>query len=209
MVDLIDTPSESRTRMTLDVNAYESIMAYLNNHRKSTILLLAIDEPDSLEREYKVVGLTKDYFEIATPVTIGRKNKRTYFHKPIETSADVKDRFSFLHERATHITYPTFVEAVLLTLLWITFYLPYAHRYLIPSLIEPLCPSPPAAGWILLVLLMTHFFEGMLVLYKLGHAKVSNTTMFIWWILTIYFGLPITRKAIYIHKIHMRSLKSV
>ena len=190
--------------MSLD---YGAIMTHVNNHRKLTLLLLVIGESDCLEEEYKVVRMTKDYFELGNGSSGGEKRKRTYFPKPIESIRDAEDQFTFLHEKVTHITFPTFVQGALVTLLWVTFYLPYAHRYIVPSQIEPFFPSSPVAGWILSILLVTHLLESILVMYKLSYVKVSSSTMIAWWILTMFYGLPITRKAIHLHKACRRSIK--
>ena len=87
---------------------------------------------------------------------------KIYFPKQIESIEDAKEHLTFLHERVTHITYPTFIQGVIVTFLWMMFYLPYAHRNLLPLQVEPFCPSPPVAGWILIILFITHFLESIL-----------------------------------------------
>ena len=79
--------------MSLD---YEAIVAYINNHRKSTLLLLVIRESDCLEDEYKVVKMTKDYFVLANISSPGRTNQ-IYFPKQIESIEDAKE-----HRREEH-----------------------------------------------------------------------------------------------------------
>ena len=192
--------------MSLD---YEAIVAYINNHRKSTLLLLVIRESDCLEDEYKVVRMTKDFFELANISSPDRTTKRIYFLKQIESIEDAKEQLTILHKGVIHITYPTFVQGVVVTFLWMMFYLPYAHRYLLPSQVEPFFPSPAVAGWILIILFITHFLESILVVYKLSYIKISNGTMLVWWILTMVFGFPITKKALHLHKSHRRSMKSI
>ena len=184
----------------------ESIIQYMNSNRKSTIWLLALASTSEKISQCQISEMSCDFMKIEVIVKGGKPKFFLHipFKEPLSDNNDARKKLVDLHEKRTFIFFPNVLTTLFCVLLWI-FPLILSTSLLsksVPEDILPYVPKRDLALMLLYSLAVIHLMEALFVIHKLLPLKVSYGTLISWFVLTIWFGYPVTEKAILLNKIH-------
>ncbi len=193
--------------------APEQIKEYVNENRKSTLLLFAISSIETYTwysnrriKSYVMKECTDKYFEIQVEDKSSVKSViRKKFGKDLRANSDAYEQFTLWHEKELFVSLPPIFQGTLALLLW--FPLPLCWQNILhemPLFLQPYLPSPRIALIAVCCVTFIHFLEGLLVVSMLIRMKVSTFTIFSWFGLTMLFGYLQTEKALFLHKVHSK-----
>jgi hypothetical protein len=179
----------------------ENIIASINNERRSTLLLIILGRTNAKIENFCVVSLNSNYFEIE--VSIANQVEKMYikvFHKEkvIDDLSALK-KMTELHENSLFLSFPKILPGLLATFIWAP--LPLCSidfQNSFPDSIHPYLPSTKLAAILTALIFLIHAIEALIVSNILIKIKVSKLTIFVWAILTIWFGYLQTEKALLI-----------
>ena len=185
----------------------DRIRDYMNNCRKSTILLFALKGTSLGIKSFEMTSFTEKYFEIMVRTTSSDKKIpiAVHFNPPLNSFNEAQKRLVYMHENDFFYSLPSVLPGMLSLLLWLPLPLcSQAVQFDMPLFIQPYLPSTHVALIAVGCILFIHFLESLLVMSMLLRVRVSAATIFAWVMLTLVFGYLQTDKALRLHKVHSK-----